>query len=203
MSANNAFQNALCLIDEANAQDPQREKAADGSEYPKELLYSRRMSVWLLKLAPQASEVLQLAVRAQHLKRWTTPRETYPMDRAGYLKWRTVLKEFHASECSRILDEAGYAKDFQNRAAALIRKERLKEDPEAQLLEDAACLVFLEFYFQDFASRHEESKIIEIVRKTWNKMSAQARSEALKLPFPAPLQATVKTSLLTPPPETS
>lgn len=195
---NPRFLNAMSLIDQANAQDPENAVSQDGSLQPKELLYSRRMSAWLAKLEPEASEVLQLAVRAQHLKRWTLPRSAYPMDRPGYLKWRTVLKEFHASECARILAEAGYPEDFQFRAASLIRKERLRQDPEAQRLEDTACLVFLEFYFQDFASLHEESKIIEIVRKTWNKMSLSAQKAALELPFPPPLQAILKKALANP-----
>ncbi len=195
---NPRFLSALALIDHANAQDPESAASEDGSLQPKELLYSRRMSVWLAKLEPKASEVLQLAVRAQHLKRWSIPRSSYPMDRPGYLKWRTVLKDFHAAECVRILAEAGYPDDFQARAASLIRKERLKQDPEAQRLEDTACLVFLEFYFQDFSSRHEESKIIEIVRKTWNKMSPSAHQAALALPFPEPLPSTLKKALANP-----
>ncbi len=193
-----AFDKAISLIDEANSLDPEIEKAEDGREYPKELLYSRRMSHWLKKLEPKASEVLQLAVRAQHIKRWTLPRNAYPMDRAGYLKWRTVLKDFHASECASIMAQAGYPEELQKRAAFLIRKERLKQDAETQCLEDAACLVFLEFYFPEFAAKHEETKIIEIVRKTWNKMSGRAQEAALKLSFPVPLANTLKKALVNP-----
>lgn len=192
------FSKALLLIDEANALDPERERTSDGKEYPKELLYSRRMSAWLEKLQPQASDALRLAVRAQHLKRWTLPRSSYPMDRAGYLKWRTVLKDFHAAECVKILAEAGYGEDFQKRTASLIRKERFKEDPEAQKLEDTACLVFLDFYFPNFAARHDETKVVDILKKTWKKMSPEAQKAALTLSFPESLRGLLAKALTSP-----
>lgn len=180
-----AFEKALALIDAANGEDPQREKDADGQIYPRELLYSRRMSAWLLRLRPDAGEALQLAVRAQHLRRWTIPRDSYPMDRTGYLRWRTALRDYHAEACVQILTEAGCSEDLRRRTSSLIRKERLKQDPEAQLLEDTACLVFLEFYFPEFASRHEEDKVIGILQKTWAKMGETGRAAALRLDYPA------------------
>ena len=135
------------------------------------------------RLEPDASEELQLAVRGQHLCRWQIPRETYPMDRAGYLKWRNDCKQMHAEKLGQILQGVGYdARDDWPRQS-LVRKQRLKADPETQLLEDVACLVFLENYFAEFSREHDEAKLIDIVRKTWKKMSPRGHAAALQLPL--------------------
>lgn len=173
---------AAAAIDRANADDPRRETA--GSEtLPYEVLYSRRMEEWVRLLAPGASEELLLAARAQHLRRWTVPRSTYPEGRTGYLRWRESLKRFHADELARIMDEAGYDEASVGKARALLLKKNLAADPEGQTLEDAACLVFLRHEFAAFSAKTEESKVVDILRKTWGKMSARAREEALKLEF--------------------
>lgn len=174
------FRRAIEAIDAANSEDPNRE-SAEGREWPKELLYAVRMSRWLEKLVPQSPEELQLAVRAQHLRRWTLERSRYPMDRTGYLKWRTDLKNQHAREAGEILKAAGYEDGTVGRVQQLIRKEGLMNDPEAQALEDAACLVFLQYHFAEFASRHDEEKILDILRKTWKKMSPHGRKQAESL----------------------
>jgi hypothetical protein len=153
------------------------------------------MSEWLERLEPNASEALRLAVRAQHIRRWTIARSDYPMDRSGYLRWRAALAKLHAETAGRILREAGYDEDTVRRVAALIRKERLKLDPEAQLLEDVACLVFLENYFADFASRHDEIQVVEILRKTWKKMSGRGHAAALALPLAPHARALVERAL--------
>lgn len=176
------FDEAMRRIDSANAQDPNRE-VFEGREYPKELLYSQRMSAWLARLCPDASEELQLAVRAQHIRRWAIPRNAYPMDREGYLRWRTELGRFHAQTAAAILSEIGYHETAILRVGALIRKERFKADPEAQALEDCACLVFLETGFASFAGEHDPDKVAAIVARTWKKMSDKARAAALSLPF--------------------
>src|SRR5687768_4623586 len=162
------FRAAIARIDSANAEDP----------LGKELLYSQRMSQWLERIEPAASEPLRLAARAQHIRRWTIPRSSYPIDRIGYLTWRTTLYKFHADEISRILRETGYDDPTIARVASLVRKDRIKTDPEAQTLEDVVCLVFLENYFADFATGHDQEKVIGILRKTWNKMSERGRAEA-------------------------
>jgi hypothetical protein len=169
-------------IDAANSEDPNRE-LFEGHEYPKELLYSQRMTAWLTRLAPDAPEPLQLAVRAQHIRRWTVPRDSYPKDREGYLRWRSDLGRFHAEQTAAILTECGYGADIVQRVGSLIRKERFKADPEAQTLEDVACLVFLESYFADFSRQHahEEEKVIAILRRTWKKMSARGQEAALTI----------------------
>lgn len=176
------FQEAIKRIDAKNAEDPNLEMA-NGKEFPKELLYSQRMTDKLLDFYPQASEELQIAVRAQHICRWTVPRDTYPKNRAGYLKWREGLKKTHAEITDKILEEVGYDKDFRDRVSFLIRKKQIKEDKGSQVMEDVVCLVFLEYYFEDFAAKHNDEKIIDIVKKTWAKMSPKGHEVALKLPL--------------------
>ncbi len=185
---------AIARFDAANAEDPNKERI-DGEERPKELVYAERMSAWLDKLAPDASEVVRLAVRAQHIRRWTIARESYPMDRAGYRKWRTDLGKFHAETAGRILREVGCGDETVARVQALLRKERLKADPEVQLLEDVACLVFLDHYFAEFAQKHDEEKLVDIVRKTWRKMSPRGHEAARGLRFPPDLGVLVKRAL--------
>jgi hypothetical protein len=176
------LETAFARFDAANREDPNQE-IVDGVAQPKEWVYGRRMSLWLDRLVPDASEPLRLAVRGQHLRRWTIPRDRYPMDGAGYKRWRATLSRFHADEAGAILREVGYGDDEIARVKALIRKERLETDPDAQALEDAACLVFLESGFADFARKHPREKVIDILRKTWVKMSPRAQAEALKLPL--------------------
>lgn len=169
----NRFRRAIELFDAANAEDPAAEA----------LLYAKRMSDWLNRLVPDASQALKLAARSQHIRRWEIPRNKYPMTRAGYHRWRTELYGFHAKVAGGILREVGYDEATIQRVQSLLKKERLKEDPEAQLLEDVICLVFLENYFADFARQHDEEKIITILRKTWRKMSPLGHEAALNLPI--------------------
>lgn len=176
------FEAATARFDAANAEDPNTEML-EGEVHPKALLYAQRMTAWLDRLAPDASEALRLAVRCQHIQRWTIPRHDYPMDRRGYLRWRTTLAKFHASAAGNILQEVGYDEDTIHRVQMLLRKEGLKRDPEVQCLEDVICLVFLQSYFADFATRHEEAKVIDIIQKTWKKMSPRGHERALTLPL--------------------
>ncbi|MFZ5558573.1 MAG: DUF4202 domain-containing protein [Pseudomonadota bacterium] len=185
---------ALERIDAVHGEDPARE-AWEGEMLPRELVYARRMSAWLERLRPDASAALRLAVRAQHLRRWEVPRERYPMDRAGYHRWRGVLARRQAETAGSILREVGYDETTIARVQALVRKEGLKQDPETQILEDAACLVFLENYFADFAARHPEDELLRIVRKTWVKMSPQARDAALALPLAPPVRELIAKAL--------
>jgi hypothetical protein len=182
------FARALSLIDQANLQDPNRERW-EGREYPKEYLYSLRMSEWLQRLDPEADEARRLAARAQHIRRWILPRDRYPMTREGYLRWRTELYDFHAHETAAILARAGYGEDVVGRVSAMLKKRGLRRNPDTQTIEDVACLVFLEHYFLPFAGGQEEAKLIDIVQKTWKKMSDPARAAALKLPFPDHVRA--------------
>lgn len=176
------FQNASVSIDAENAQDPNSEIYLSQT-YPKELLYSNRMFKRLMNFHPNASEAVQIASKAQHICRWKMPRESYPMDRVGYLKWREDLKKFHAKMTAKILENVGYSVEFMERVTFLIEKKLLKKDPETQLLEDVICLVFLEFYFDPFVQKHDREKMKNIILKTWNKMSEAGHQEALKINF--------------------
>jgi Domain of unknown function (DUF4202) len=176
------FQNASAWIDAENAQDPNIEIYQSVS-YPKELLYSNRMYERLLSFEPNASEAIQIASKAQHICRWKVARESYPMDRVGYLKWREDLKKFHASTTATILEKAGYDTEFIARVSFLIEKKLLKKDKETQLLEDVICLVFLEYYLDPFVHKHDTEKLKNIILKTWNKMSETGHQEALKINF--------------------
>jgi hypothetical protein len=176
------FQKASLWIDAENAQDPNSE-IYQSKTYPKELLYSNRMYERLMDFHPNASEAVQIASKAQHICRWKMPRESYPMDRVGYLKWREDLKKFHAKMTAEILEKAGYSQEFIYRVSFLIEKKSLKKDAETQLLEDVICLVFLEYYFDPFVQKHDREKMKNIILKTWNKMSEAGHQEALKINF--------------------
>ena len=180
------FERAIALFDAANAQDPNQDQGQ-----PKELLYARRMTGMIVRYAPDASEVAQLAVRAQHIRRWTVPRSSYPMTKEGYHAWRTGLYKFHAETAGELMRQAGYDDAMIDRVKAAVGKRGLKVNPDTQMMEDVTDLVFLEHYMLDFAGKHadySEEKWLEIVRKTWKKMSERAHAFAtgggIKLPEP-------------------
>jgi hypothetical protein len=177
----------LAAIDAANAADPARE---DGE--PAALLYGRRMSEVLEEFAPGASDRLKIACRGQHIERWTRPRADWPEGRAGYLRWRTELKAYHAERVMALMAEAGWPDIDRARVGSLIRKEGLKRDAEAQTLEDVACLVFMRWYFAPFAETQSPEKIVDIVAKTGRKMSVRGRAAALALGLPGHLAATLE-----------
>ena len=181
-------------IDDANSQDPNSE-SWQGESRPKELLYGERMSAWLARLQPDASELLQIAVRAQHIKRWTIARSDYPMDRKGYKRWRSDCARMHADETAAIMESCGYDENAIARVRKMLRKEGIKRDDDVQALEDCACLVFLEFYFADFATQHDEEKLIGVLRKTWPKMSDRGHELALTIDLSADCAALVEKAL--------
>jgi hypothetical protein len=173
---------ALEAIDAAHAQDPTL-VTINGQEIPYELHYAQKCTAYLSKRAPSASDPLRLAIRAQHFRRWEVPRSSYPMTRPGYHAWRTYLKKRQASLVATICTESGYSDDVAQRVASLIRKEDLKEDEETQVLEDVACLVFLDDQFEQFEKEHDEEKIVGILRKTWGKMSERGHELAMGIPM--------------------
>lgn len=187
---------AIEAIDCANRKDPNHEYW-QGAEIPKELLYAERMSQWLAKLDPAPTPARQLAARAQHICRWQLPRENFPAGREAYLRWRTSLYRFHAEQAEAILREVGYDEETIASVKKMVGKQGIKRDPDVQMLEDVACLVFLEYYFPAFAEKHGEGKLVDIVRKTWNKMSDVGRSAALALNFPEQLANVVAKALNT------
>ena len=176
------FEAALRRFDDENSRDPNRE-AADGIARPREWLYAQRLTQWVLRLCPDASEELRLAARCQHLCRWEIPRQSYPMTRAGYLQWRADLKKLHARKSGDILRETSYPEAVIRRVQDLNLKKNFPDDPEVRVLEDALCLVFLEFQLADLAGKTAEDKTINALQKSWQKMTPAARAEALKLNY--------------------
>ncbi|WP_417364141.1 DUF4202 domain-containing protein [Galbibacter sp.] len=188
------FHQAIQQIDQLNAQDPNTEHYK-GNDYPKELLYAQRMSEALDRFEPQAKESLKIAARAQHIARWKIDRQVYPMDRAGYLRWRTDLKKMHAELTGSILDKVGYDPEFIKEVGDLIQKKLLKKNNDTQTLEDVVCLVFLDYYFVDFSEKHTEEKLISILQKTWAKMSEKGQAAALALNLSTPTRALIEKAL--------
>ena len=175
---NEKFTAAIRRFDEENSRDPNQ----DGGR-PRELIYAERLSEWVLKLKPDASEALRLAARCQHICRWQSPRENYPMTRPGYLKWRADLKVFHAQKSGEILGECGYDEVTIRRVQDLNLKKNFPADPEVRVLEDALCLVFLQFQLAELAAKSEDEIMVNALRKSWGKMTEAARAEALKLNY--------------------
>ncbi len=178
------FNQAIALFDAANAQDPNQDEGE-----PKELLYARRMTDMIGRFAPDASEVAQLAVRAQHIQRWLVPRSNYPLGKPGYFAWRTGLYRFHAEMAGKLMQQAGYAEAMIEQVKLAVSKQGIKTNPDTQMLEDVTSLVFIESYMLGFAGQHAEyteEKWLDIIRKTWRKMSADAHAFAtsggIKLP---------------------
>jgi tRNAThr (cytosine32-N3)-methyltransferase len=185
-----AYERARSRIDSAHAADPRRD--ADGRAA--ELAYADRMEDWVAKIVPGADEVLLLAARCQHLERWLVPRTSFPMDRPGYLAWRKSLYTKQAARALEILAEAGLTLAEAENAATWVSKSGLRTNPGTQALEDAAVLVFLESEIQAFAAQHAEyprEKFVDILRKTWRKMSPRAQELAHGLDLPAPIAALV------------
>ncbi len=177
----NLYQAAVAAFDKANAEDPNKE-TFQGKEYPKELLYAQRMTEMQERYAPEASEAVKLACRAQHIRRWTSPRSDYPMDKKGYMLWRTNLYKFHADTAGRLMQEVGYDDEMVARVKAIVGKKELKTNAETQLMEDVVDLVFIEHYMLAFAQQkpdYTEDKWIPIIKKTWDKMSERAHEFAL------------------------
>ncbi len=171
------FNKAIALFDAANGEDPNQDEGQ-----PKELLYAQRMTEMINRYAPDASEVAQLAVRAQHIKRWTVPRNTYPITKEGYFAWRTGLYKYHADTAGELMREAGYDDAMIDQVKKAVGKRALKVNPDTQLMEDVADLVFIEYYMLPFAGAnpdYSEEKWLDIIRKTWKKMSDNAHAFAL------------------------
>lgn len=176
------LQNAIAAFARANAGDP-NQLLDRGAKRPRELVEAERLAAWVEKLEPNASEALRLASHCQHIRRWEIPRASFPEGRVGYLQWRTQLARFHADTAARMLEELGYEPAIIDAVRRINLKQNLHSNADSQTIEDALCLEFLEFEFADFAAKHPEEKVLEIVRKTWKKMSPRGHEFALKLPF--------------------
>lgn len=190
----NRFDEVIHAIDQANQADPNQEEW-EGQQHAKEWLYAQRMTKWLNQVYPHASEALRIAAHAQHICRWEIPRSDYPMGKVGYHQWRTSLQQFHAKKTGEILGAAGYEAGQIARVQELLKKKNLRKDTEVQQLEDVICLVFLDYYFEPFAAKHEDDKVIDILRKTWRKMSANGQGEALKIEYPDKARSLIERAL--------
>lgn len=181
----NKLEKVIAFFDEYNQQDPHK-LIWNGETYAAEYFYSLQLHNWVKKLEPHASESLQLASRAQHIGRWKTPRTSYPDGKAGYLNWRKDLKKFHAQTAGELMQQAGYEQNEVNAVRHIILKENLKFDLEVQVMENALCLVFLQFQFENFLLKHnDDNLVIRILKKTWLKMSEPGREAALLLNYNA------------------
>ena len=179
------LENVLAQIDAFNAKDPR------GFEKP----YSERLTHWVLKLNPRPSEVLRIAARGQHVGRWIVPRNIYPMDRGGYLRWREELKRFHAKTVGDMMAKEGYADIEIEAVKQIILKKNFQANPDAQTIEDALCLVFLESQFEELRQKTPDPKMMDIIKKTWKKMSPQGQQVALAMDLPAEHRALIKKAL--------
>lgn len=176
---------ALAAIDTANAADPNMDM-----ELPAALLYGQRMSAELERLFPDASDVLRIAARGQHVERWLLPRHDYPEGKAGYLEWRREQGRRHGLRVAGIMADAGYGPADCERVQVMLRKEGIKRDAEVQALEDVICFTFLRWYFEGFASGRAADEVLDIVQKTARKMSAEGRARVLaEFPLPEELAA--------------
>jgi len=173
----------LSKIDLANQADPNRE-VVDGGNLPREYAYSLHMTRWLFELEPEPSERMQIACRAQHIERWAIPRSEYGEGRKNYYQWRQACGRMHGRRAAEIMAECGYPPEECQRVEAILTKRELRQDPDTQLLEDVACMVFLERYFAPFYEEkpeYDREKWLRIVRRTWGKMSPRGHEAALKL----------------------
>jgi hypothetical protein len=177
-----AFTEAIKRIDTINVTDP-RLLVVDGEEQPRALAQGLSASAWVVRLRPDADEPLVLAARAHHLKRWTVPRDSYPDGRAGYLRWRKSLYGVHADELAAIMRECGYDDASVERGRTIVAKRGLGHDPDVQVFEDAVCLAFLATEYDELADRLDDEKMVDVVRKTLKKMSAEAIALAAEVPL--------------------
>lgn len=178
-----AFRLARQRCDAYNRQDPNQD-ACNGVMQPREWLHAQYLETWVLRLSPQAGHALRLAARCQHIGRWEVPRNAFPLDRTGYLRWRNTLKEHHATITARILQDAGYGTPMIDAVQRIVRKQGIKHDPDVQCMENALCLVFLEHQLEAFCDRYPD-KVVDVLQKTWRKMDEAGRQAALTLPLSA------------------
>jgi hypothetical protein len=176
------LQQAFALFDAYNKEDPTTVVWNDVT-YPSEYFYAIELYNWVLKLDPQASEIVLLASRCQHIGRWTIPRETYPDGKVGYLNWRSDLAKFHALTSAYFMLQVGYDEDTIELVKRITLKQKIKLDAEVQLMENALCLVFLQFQLEDFIKKHDDEKLVHIIKKTWSKMSQAGREAAFTLKY--------------------
>ncbi|MBP9890127.1 MAG: DUF4202 domain-containing protein [Leptospiraceae bacterium] len=188
------FTQAMEAFNAANSKDPNFIEV-NGFEKPYELVYANWLYEWVMKLNPNAIEELQLAAKCQHIKRWEIPRSKYQDGLKGYTKWKKELAEYHADEAGKILKQVGYEEAVIERVRAINLKKNLKTDSDVQTMEDALCLVTLQYQIEGFSLKHDDEKMIGIIKKTWAKMSDRAKEEALKLSYSERVLSLIKNAI--------
>ncbi|WDE98365.1 DUF4202 domain-containing protein [Lentisphaera profundi] len=188
------YAKAVSMILDKNQLDPDK-KIIDDQEVGANVLYSKYMGEWQEKLYPEVVDAVKLAARAQHICRWELKRVDFPEGKAGYFKWRTTLAKLHAQILSEIMDECDYSLTEIDRAKEACQKKNFKNNEDSQCVEDCACMVFLNYYFDDFIAKHSDERLIDIVGKTWGKMSEKAHDAALKLDLSEKALSIVKAAL--------
>ena len=179
------LENVLAAIDAYNKQDPNRQ----------ELPYSEKLTSWVVQLDPQPSEALRIAARGQHIGRWKSPRQSYPMDRGGYLRWREDLKRYHAKTIGELMATEGYSESEIEEVNQVVLKKNFQSNPDAQTIEDALCLVFLENQFEELRRKTPDPKMIDIIQKTWRKMSEKGKQAVLSMKLPEAHQQLIRQPL--------
>jgi hypothetical protein len=189
------FARASLAFDQLNALDPVKEDVG-GVSRPRLVVQADRLSEWIQRLDPDASEALRLAARCQHVERWKIARDEFPPGRVGYLQWRTKLARFHAERAESVLRGAGYDDDVVAAVRRIVTKQNLHSNPDSQTMEDALCLVFLEFEFEAFLDKYpDQAKAVDIVEKTWKKMSPRGRDAARALSLSTRAQRLVEAAI--------
>jgi Domain of unknown function (DUF4202) len=188
------FDAAVAAFDAQNAADP-RLLDDRGKSRPRELVDAERLSAWVDRLDPAAPEALRLAARCQHIRRWEIPRSSYAAGRQGYLEWRKALARFHADLASKVLRQVGYDDTTIEQVRRINLKRELKSDPLTQTMEDALCLTFIEHELEEFAAVHSPEQVVDILQKTWRKMSERGRSRALEIELAPDVRALVERAL--------
>ena len=178
---------AIELINKVHASDPKGEA----------LVYAKQCFEWLVKINPDYTEEQEMAARCQHFKRWEIPRSNFPVGKKGYYQWRIGLYQYQADKAGEVLESVGYAVEFVSAVKSMIAKKDLRNDTNSQLIEDVACLVFLNYHIQPFASTKDyaEEKWIKIIQKTWGKMSEKAHKFALEINYDASILDLIKKAL--------
>jgi len=193
--ADDRFQRVVAAFDALNDEDPVRENDA-GIARSRLVVQAERLARWVERLDPAPSEALRLAAHCQHLERWKIPRTDFPEGRVGYLRWRTRLGQFHATRAAEVMRQEGYDEDVISGVDAIVRKQGITQNADVQTMEDALCLVFLEHELDAFIEKYpDEGKAVDVLRKSWGKMSARGRDAALGLPLTGRAKALVGRAL--------
>ncbi|NQY10473.1 MAG: DUF4202 domain-containing protein [Flavobacteriales bacterium] len=189
-----SIEEGIKAFDAANSKDPKTIEI-NGKYIPFELAFSDRLTMWIGRLTQSPSDALLLAARCQHIERWTKPRDSYPTGKTGYLNWRSDLKIYHAERSTEILKSLDFESDLIEQVSIINQKKAIKLNEDAQLMEDALCLEFLDFQLERFSKKYDDDKLITILKKSWKKMSENGRNLALQISYSDNVLALIKIAI--------